>query len=154
MSLREKNAWIAVGITLAVWSYYFGAFWIEAFAGIVDGAEVLVRFLVCMGISLVVMIGLNVFAGVMSKKNLDAAPDEMELHIEARADRFGFRLLELLVPVGLIGGLLATDTIKAAYPADPGGAVALIFANGVLMAFVITELVRETTHIIAFRMSA
>jgi hypothetical protein len=63
-------------------------------------------------------------------------------------------MLELMVPVGLIGGLLATDTIRSAFPADPAGSVALIFANGVLMAFVLTEMVREAVHIVSFRMTA
>lgn len=154
MSFRERQAWIAVAPTLAIWIYYFAAFWGDVLARQLDGGQVLTRFLICMGLSLAIMIGLNVAAGVMTKKNLDRAPDELERQIEARADRIGFRLLEALVPLGLIGGLLATDTIKAAFPADPGGSVALIFANGILMAFVVTELVREAVHIASFRMTA
>lgn len=154
MSFREKNAWIAVLTTLAVWIYYFSAFWIDVFGRQLDGNQVLTRFLICMGISLVVMIGLNIATGVMTPKNIDTPPDELERQIEARADRIGFKLLEALVPLGLIGGLLATDTIRTAFPADPAGSVALIFANGILMAFVFTEVVRETVHIVSFRMTA
>lgn len=154
MSFREKNAWIAVLTTLAVWIYYFSAFWIDVFGRQLDGNQVLTRFLICMGISLVVMIGLNIATGVMTPKNIDTPPDELERQIEARADRIGFKLLEALVPLGLIGGLLATDTIRSAFPADPAGSLALIFANGILMAFVFTEVVRETVHIVSFRMTA
>jgi hypothetical protein len=154
MSFREKSAWIAVGTTLIVWTVYFGWFWMDVAGGQLNGQVLLWRFIVCMGISLVVMIGLNLATGVMRKDNIDRPADELERQIEGRADRIGFRLLEVLVPVGLIGGLLMTDTIKSAFPADPAGSVALIFANGVLMAFVITELVREVTHIISFRMTA
>ena len=154
MSFRERQAWIAVLTTLAIWIYYFAAFWGDVVAGQLDGGQVLTRFVVCMGLSFAVMIGLNVAAGVMTAKNIDRAPDELERQIEARADRVGFRLLEALVPLGLIGGLLATDIIRAAFPADPAGSLALIFANGVLMAFVVTELVREAVHIASFRMTA
>jgi hypothetical protein len=154
MSFREKNAWIAVLTTLAIWIYYFAAFWLDVFGRQLDGSQVLTRFLICMGISLVVMIGLNVATGVMTPKNIDTPPDELERQIEARADRIGFKLLEALVPLGLIGGLLATDTIRTAFPADPAGSLALIFANGILMAFVLTEVVRETVHIVSFRMTA
>jgi uncharacterized membrane protein (DUF485 family) len=154
MSFREKNAWIAVLTTLAVWIYYFVAFWLDVFGRQLDGGQVLTRFLICMGISLVVMIGLNIATGVMTPKNIDTPPDELERQIEARADRIGFKLLEALVPLGLIGGLLATDTIRTAFPADPAGSLALIFANGILMAFVLTEVVRETVHIVSFRMTA
>ncbi|UJW85287.1 hypothetical protein [Devosia sp. SL43] len=154
MSFRERQAWIAVLTTLAIWVYYFSAFWSDVLARQLDGGQVLTRFLICMGLTLVVMIALNVVAGVMTKKNIDRAPDELERQIEARADRIGFKLLEALVPLGLIGGLVATDTIRTAFPTDPGGSVAMIFANGILMAFVFTELVREAVHIASFRMTA
>ncbi|WP_332700464.1 hypothetical protein [Devosia sp.] len=154
MSFREKTAWIAVLTTLVVWSVYFAWFWADVAGQQLDGGTVLTRFLICMGISLVVMVGLNVATGVMTAKNIETPPDELERQIEARADRIGFKLLELLVPVGLIGGLLATDMIRSAFPADPAGSVALIFANGILMAFVLTEVVREAVHIASFRMTA
>ena len=153
MAFREKSAWVAAVITLLVWGYYFGLFWIEVAAGRIDGG-LLTRFLVCMGITLVLMIGLNLASGVMTKKNMDTPPDELERQIEASADRFGFHMLELLVPIGLIGGLLATDTIRTSFPDDPAGAVAVIFANGVLMTFIVTEVVRSIIHIVSYRMTA
>lgn len=153
MAFREKSAWVAAVITVLVWGYYFGLFWIEVAAGHIDD-NLLTRFLVCLGITLVLMIGLNLVSGVMTRKNMDMPPDELERQIEASADRFGFHLLELLVPVGLIGGLLATGTIRASFPDDPAGAVAVIFANGVLMAFVFTEVVRVVIQIVSYRMTA
>ena len=153
MAFREKSAWVAAGITLLVWGYYFGLFWIEVTGGHIDGG-LLTRFLVCMGITLVLMIGLNLASGVMTRKNMDTPPDELERQSEANADRFGFHLLELLVPIGLIGGLLATDTIRTSFPGDPAGAVATIFANGVLMTFIITEFVRAVVQIVSYRMTA
>jgi hypothetical protein len=154
MSLRERTAWIAVGSTLLIWGYYFAAFWLDVTARQLDGGAVLTRFLICMGIMLVVMIGLNVATGTMSKQNLERQPDEMERQIEGRADRVGFRVLEALVPAALIPGLLLSGAISSAFPADPGGATALIFANGMLMLVVLTELVREIVHIVSFRLAA
>jgi len=154
MSTRERTAWIAVICTLVIWGYYFTAFLIDAFGLNLDGGTLLTRFIWCMGISFVVMMGLAILGGLVTKKNFDAPPDEMERHIEGYADKAGFRVLETLVPITLIAGLLLSDSIKAAFPADPGGATALIFANGVLLVMVVTELVRETVHIIGFRMSA
>jgi hypothetical protein len=154
MSLRERTAWIAVGSTLLIWTYYFAAFWLDVAARQLDGGAVLTRFLICMGLMMVVMIGLNVATGTMSKQNLEREPDEMERQIEGRADRVGFRVLELLVPVALIPGLLLSGSISSAFPADPGGATALIFANGLLMVIVLTELVRELVHIVSFRLAA
>jgi hypothetical protein len=154
MSLRERTAWIAVGSTLLIWGYYFAVFWLDVTARQLDGGAVLTRFLICMGIMLVVMIGLNVATGTMSKQNLERQPDEMERQIEGRADRVGFRVLEALVPAALIPGLLLSGAISSAFPADPGGATALIFANGMLMLIVLTELVREMVHIVSFRLAA
>lgn len=154
MSLRERLAWIAVGSTLIVWGYYFVAFWIDVALRQLDGGILLIRFLICTGIAMAVMIGLAVRTGVMTRKNMESDPDELERQIEGRADRIGFRFLEWLVPAALIPCLLLTPRIAEAFPADPAGSTALIFANAILMIVVITELVRETVHIVSFRMTA
>ena len=114
VSFRERQAWIAVLTTLTIWIYYFGAFWGDVFMRQLDGSQVVVRFVVCMGLSLAIMIGLNVAAGVMAPRNIDRPPDELERQIEARADRIGFRLLEALVPLG-------ADRRSAGHRYDPGG---------------------------------
>lgn len=155
MSVRERTAWIAVSCTLVVWGYYFAAFAIDVFSTRLDGGHLLTRFIVCMVISFVVMIGLAVLAGIVTRRSsFDAVPDELERMIEGHADRIGFRFLETVIPVALIGGLLLAGRISEAFPADPAGSTALIFANGILFVIVLTELVRETVHIIGFRMTA
>lgn len=151
MSPRERTAWIATLSTLAIWSYYFIAFALDIGSRHLDGSQVRWRFVACMAVMAIVMIGLNIAAGVMTKKELEREPDEMERQIEGRADRFGFRVLEWLIPVALVPGLLLVDAIKAAFPADPGSAIALIFANGILLVVVLTELVRELVTIVSFR---
>jgi hypothetical protein len=154
MSLRERLAWIATLTTLVIWGYYFTTFWLDVSAARLDGGQLLNRFLVCMGVSLAVMIGLSLATGVMSRKNIEADPDELERQIEGRADRIGFRFLEWLVAPALIVCLLQTNRIAEAFPADPAGATATIFANAILMVMVVTELIRETVHIVSFRMTA
>jgi hypothetical protein len=154
MSVRERTAWIAVVCTLIVWGYYFTAFAMDVLAVRLDGGQLLTRFLICLGVSLAVMIGLNLRAGAMSKREIERPVDEMERQIEGRADRIGFRVLEAVIPLALIGLLLLTGRIAEAFPADPAGSTALIFANAILFVIIVTELVRETAHIVGFRMSA
>jgi hypothetical protein len=154
MSPRERLAWIAVLTTLVVWGFYFGAFWLDLAAARLDGSVLFWRFIICMGISLVVMIGLSVATGVLSPRNVDTPPDEMERQIEGRADRIGFRILELTLWIPLVWVLFSTKSIAAAFPADPAGAAATILANAVIMVIVLTEIIRETVHIVSFRMAA
>jgi hypothetical protein len=154
MSIRERTAWIAVICTLIIWGYYFTAFAMDVLSIRLDGGQLLTRFLICLGVSLAVMTGLNLRAGAMSKREIERPVDEMERLIEGRADRIGFRFLEAAIPLTLIALLLLTGRIGEAFPADPAGSTALIFANGVLCVIVVTELVREAVHIIGFRMSA
>ena len=155
MSARERTAWIAVSCTLVVWGYYFVAFILDVATVRLDGGQLLTRFITCMVVSLVVMAGLAVLAGYLTKKNtFDAPPDELERQIEGHADRLGFRFLEAVIPVALIAGLLLAGRSGESFPADPAGATALIFANGILLVIVLTELVRESVHIIGFRMTA
>ncbi|WP_193336724.1 hypothetical protein [Devosia beringensis] len=152
--MREKTSWIAVLTTLVIWSYYFSVFWINALNGRIDGVELRTLFIICMGLSVVIMLSLTIAVAVMARQSLDAAPDERERQIEARADSIGFKLLEVLVPIVLIGGLLNLDVIRGAFPADPVGSTAILFANGFLMTMVVTELVRESVKIVLFRMAA
>lgn len=154
MSMREKTSWIAVLTTLVIWSYYFSVFWSNALNGRVDGIEVRNLFIICMGISVAIMLGLTIVLAVAARQSMDAPPDERELQIEARADSIGFKLLEVLVPIVLIGGLLNLDAIRSAFPADPVGSTAILFANGFLMTMVITEVAREGVKIVLFRMAA
>ncbi len=155
MSIRERTAWIAVSCTLVVWGYYFVAFGIDVATARLDGGELLTRFIACMVISFVVMAGLAVLMGIVTRKSsFDAPPDELERMIEGHADRIGFRFLETVIPIALIAGLLSAGRIGEAFPADPAGSTALIFANGILFVIVLTELVRESVHIIGFRMTA
>ena len=154
MSMREKTSWIAVLTTLVIWSYYFSVFWGEALAGRIDGEGVRNLFIICMVISVAIMLGLTIAVAVAARQSMDAPPDELERQIEARADSIGFKLLELLVPVVLIGGLLNVGTITAAFPDDPAGSTAIILVNGFLMTMVVVELVREGTKIVLFRMTA
>jgi|SRR5215217_6655426 len=154
MSVQEKTSWIAVLTTLVIWSYYFSAFWGDALAGRIDGEGIRNLFIICMVISVVVMLGLTIVVTVSARQNMDAPPDELERQIEARADSIGFKLLELLAPIVLIGGLLNVDAIRSAFPADPAGSTAILFVNGFLMTMVVVELVREGTKIVLFRMTA
>ena len=154
MSVREKTSWIAVITTLVIWSYYFWVFWSDAAVGRIDGEAVRNLFIICMVISVVIMLGLTIAVSVAARQSMDAPPDELERQIEARADGIGFKLLELLVPVVLIGGLLNVGAITTAFPDDPAGATAIIFVNAYLMTFVLVELVREGTKIVMFRMTA
>lgn len=154
MSLRERTAWVAAITTLVIWGYYFSVFWTETLAGRLDGVWLRNLFVICMIISVVVMLGLAIVASLATRQPMDAPPDELERQITARADRIGFGLLELLLPVALIAGLLNVDAIRSAFPADPAGSTAIIFANGVLMVFILVELVREGVQIVMFRMTA
>ncbi len=154
MSMREKTSWIAVLTTLVIWSYYFGTFWSDALGGRINGESVRNLFIICMVISVIIMLGLTIAMAVAARQSMDAPPDELERQIEARANSIGFKLLELLVPILLIGGLLNVEAISTAFPDDPAGATAIIFVNGFLMTFILVELVREGTKIVLFRMTA
>ena len=60
MSFREKNAWIASITTLLVWSYYFFEVWHAWETRSLDG--LLTKFWVCIGVTGVLMLGLNLLA--------------------------------------------------------------------------------------------
>lgn len=152
MSFREKNAWIASITTIVVWGYYF----FEAFrafqGGTVDG--LLTRFWICMGTTLVVMLGLNLLATRNRMRDFGAPPDEFERQIDMRATSVAHRLRGWLL-LGLAAACPWLSTVVApAFPTDPAGATAIFIANAILFGLVVTELVVELIHIVRFRMAA
>ena len=90
MSFREKNAWIASITTILVWGYYFFEVWRAWEAHSVDG--LLNRFWVCMGITLVLMIGLNLLATRNPARDFGADPDELERQLESSSTLVAFRI--------------------------------------------------------------
>ena len=150
MSFREKNAWIASGVTLVVWGYYFFEVWCAWETHSLDG--LLTRFLVCMAITVVLMLGLNLLATRNRLRDFGAPPDELELQLDMRATLVAHRLRGwlLLALAGFCPWL--GSIIGPAFPADPAGATAILIANAILFGLVLTELIIELIHIVRFRM--
>jgi hypothetical protein len=152
MSFREKNAWIASITTILVWGYYFFEVWRSFQMGTVEG--LLTRFWVCMGFTVVLMLGLNLLATRTRLKDFGALPDEFERQIDMSATLVGHRLRGWLL-LALAGACPRVGTMVApAFPADPAGATAIFIANLILFGLVATELVIELIHIVRFRMAA
>jgi hypothetical protein len=152
MSFREKNAWIASITTLVVWGYYFFEVWRAFELRTVDG--LLVRFWICMGITVVLMLALNLLATRNPGRDFGAAPDEFERQVDENATLIGHRLRGWLL-LGLAAACPWVSTMVApAFPADPAGATAIFIANLILFGLVVTELVIELIHIVRFRMVA
>lgn len=152
MSFREKNAWIAVVTTLVIWTVYFWQVGSAALAGTLDGDSVFWLFVWCLGLSIAIMLPINIVAAVLARQNMDAAPDERERDINARANRVGLTLLEWLI----IGVIAASGVIAAfarqAYAPDPAGATVVMLINLLLFALAFAALVREVIQIVSFRM--
>jgi hypothetical protein len=152
MSFREKNAWIASVTTILVWGYYFLEVGRAFEAGSVEG--LLIRFWISMGITVVLMIGLNLLATRNPGRDFGAPPDEFERQIDQGATLIGHRLRGWLL-LGLAAACPWVSTMVApAFPADPAGATAIFIANLILFGLVLTELIIELIHIVRFRMAA
>jgi hypothetical protein len=152
MSFREKNAWIASITTILVWGYYFFEVWRAWESSSVDG--LLTRFWVCMGITVVLMLGLNLLATRNRVRDFGAPPDEFERQIDMSATLVGHRLRGWLLLALVAACPWLSTQIAPAFPADPAGATAIFIANLILLGLVLTELVIELIHIGRFRMTA
>lgn len=151
MSFREKTAWIAVITTLVVWGYYFSEVWRGIGARALDGPALWTLFLVCMGITLVLLFGLNLFATRRRLKDFGASPDELEKQMESGAARVTKQLFEWAVLGISASALLWGREFAAGFPADPVGSFAIVMANALLLAAVATNVLGEIIVIIRFR---
>jgi len=151
MSFREKTAWIAVITTLAVWGYYFSEIWRGVAARALDGQGLWTLFLICMGITIVLMLALNLIASRRRLKDFGASPDELERQMEGSAARITKPLFEWAVLGIAASALVWGRDFAAGFPADPVGSFAIVIANALLFAAVATNVVAEIVIIIRFR---
>ena len=151
MSFREKTAWIAVITTMVVWGYYFSEVWRGVDARGLDGPALWTLFLVCMGITLVLMLALNLIASRRRLKDFGASPDELERQMEGSAARITKPLFEWAVLGISASALLWGREFAAGFPADPVGSFAIVIANALLFAAVATNVLAEIVIIIRFR---
>lgn len=155
MSFREKNAWIAVVTTLIVWGFYFLTVWNQVAARTIDGQGLLNLFLICMGITLVLLMGLNLIAARVAKQSFGAPEDERERDVDRRASWWGARLLEwMLLGLAALGPTVIASYARDGFAADPAGATAVIMANAILFCSVLSQVVREAIHIVHYRMAS
>ncbi len=151
MSFREKSAWIAVLTTLPIWGYYFFEVWTAYWAATLDGQRILTLFLVCLGVTVAILLALNLLSARLGRHAFGADLDELERSIDARANAAGARLLEWMVLGVAAAGIWASGQIAAAYPADPAGTTALVMANALLFVVLIAQLIHELIHIVSRR---
>ena len=155
MSFREKSAWIAVVVTLVVWGYYFAVVWGGVVGRSFDGQGLLNLFLICMGITMVLLLGLNLVAARFALQEFGAPEDEREKDVDRRASWWGARILEwMLVGLAALAPTVIADHVRAGFPADPVGAAMIIMANAILFAAVLSQIIREAIHIASYRMMA
>lgn len=155
MSFRERTAWIAVVTTLIVWGYYFATVWSGIAARQLDGQGLFNLFLICMGITAVLLIGIGLVAARMAKQDFGAPDDEREKDVDRRASWWGARLLDwMLLGLAALGPTVIADYARTGFPGDPAGATAIILANAILFVAVLSQLVREAIHIVSYRVMA
>ena len=151
MSFRERTAWIAVLTALVVWGYYFSEVWRGYGARALDGQALWTLFLVCMGVTVVLMLGINLFVSRRRLKDFGATPDELEKQLENSAVRITKPLFEWAVLGISASALLWGRDFAAGFPADPVGNFAIVMANALLLAAVATNVLAEIIIIIRFR---
>ena len=151
MSFREKTAWIAVLTTLVVWGYYFSQVWHGLSVRAFDGAGLWTLFLVCMGLTFVLLLGLNLWATRRRLADFGAPADELERQVEATAVRLSKPVFEWAVMAIAASALLWGRDLAAIFPAGPVGGVLIVLANGLLLAAVASNVLGELIVIVRFR---
>lgn len=151
MSFREKTAWIAVLTTLVVWGLYFSQVWHGVEARTLDGQALWTLFLVCMGITVVLMLGLNLLASRRRLKDFGASPDELEKQLESGAVRVTKPMFEWAVLGICAAALVWGRDFAESFPADPVGSLVIVMANALLLAAIVNNVLTEIIIIIRFR---
>ena len=151
MPYREKSNWISIAANLAVWATYFTMLANSLSSGAVEDD----RFLKLAGgallLAVIVNVILQIVAAIVSRQDPSGAPDELEKAIRSTADRVGFVVGSVLMLPVIAASTAIASNAPESFPDDPSGATAMIMANAVLAALVLTSFVRDGTEIVLFR---
>ncbi len=134
MSFREKLAWISLFSTAAVYGWYFAA----ALPTLGDSAQATARLHVSVLLIAVLQIVLAIVISAHSPKEANAPQDERERLIALKGSRAGYVILETGALASCIAGLYF-------------GIGGVLLANGILFAFVLSQLVKYGAEILHHR---
>ena len=151
MSFREKAAWIAVLTTIPIWGFYFWSVWQAYWSLALDGQAILNLFLVCLGVTIAIILGLNLLSAWLGKHQFGANLDELERAVDARANAWGARLLEWAVLGVAAASPWAVSQIATAYPQNTAYIGAVVVANALLFVVLSCQMIHELVHIISRR---
>lgn len=139
MSFREKTAWISLVLIVTVFGIYFTAVWLEM-TGHLDHAKTFFLFFELMFAFAVLQVVLRVVVSRRAPLDAKVPADERENLIGLKADRvFGYLLG--------VGVFIAISTLHL-------GAGRIELAHAMLLAFAISQLVRQATVIVLHRRDA
>ena len=153
MSFREKTAWLAILLTLAIWGHYFFRVW-QSYAGGTLGGEdgVLQLFLLCLGATIVLLLGLTLVSARLGQHRFGADLDERERQVESRARRVEIVLLELGALAVAAASPWLSGSVAASFPAAAPAAIGIVLANLILFVVLAAQVLHEVTLIVQFRM--
>ena len=139
MSLREKAAWISLGVTVAAWGVYFALVGHAVFTSGHIAGHYVGAFLACVVTVIVAQIVLNAAMAITARERRGPA-DERERLIDLKGARTGFYVLAA-GSIAVMGSVHQTG--------DPA-----TIANVALLFLVLAEAGRCLTQIILFRRAA
>jgi hypothetical protein len=147
MSLREKGAWIGLVTLIGVYGFYFARLGLDLREGRAEGF--LPMLAVCVLVLVLLQFGLVRLAVGAAPREPRAPGDERELIAGLKATRVAFYALSigvgLALCVAVLVFLLARD---GRISWEVGGVIAI---NAVVLAYVVTELLRYAGHIVYMR---
>lgn len=146
MSLREKSAWISLGITLFVYVPYFAGMLGPLFHHEFTLAAVLPLFLGAVLLQTMLMVASQIVLALIGRGEL---ADERDRIIDARAHRVGYNVLHITASFTLLC-LIALTAIPAEIRIGQAPAVAFL-GQVLLLCLVLAELARNATEIVCYR---
>ena len=151
MSFREKMAWVSLLATLGVWGFYFWELLGAGGDAPLGGAAAMALFVRCVVLVVVIEVGVAVVAPAVFGREAEAPADEREQLVELKATRAAYVLLTVLA-VCLV---VAAPALAGAAPylfADPLGDAALAASNGLLLAVLLSGLLKSAWQIVGYRL--
>lgn len=151
MAFREKVAWVSLLATLGIWGWYFTMLAMGMAAGGEMFGAIAGRFIIAVGLLVVIVIAAAVTLAIQTPKEADAPADARERDFALQGYRAGYFTLSTLIILVMLAAPVIVHAGPALLRGTPAEVTAILIGNAVLFALVIAEVVQWCVQLYRFR---
>ena len=154
MAFREKTLWVSLLATIAIWGWYFAHFLDALHKGEATLAGSAFHLAGAVILLVIVQVAATVVLAIAAPRAAQAPADARERDFDRSASSVAYVVSSVLFVLLLLAAPLLAELGPKLLSGDPASAVALLFANAILLVLVLSEVTQTGWQIARHRLGA